>query len=128
MAEPGSEKPWLQLLRAVRGVILLLIIMNLNLFVTCVYVAIALLQSNYPAEVVGFVTLLASTAFVRVIWLISTGFIQARTASVMSTKKPLEDSMEANYDHESIEFDQRVSISKLCLTHSCQPFTQGTAL
>lgn len=106
MVEPGSEKPRLQLLKAVRGVILILILMNLSLFALGVCVATAQMQSKYPTEV-GYAIFLAATALVRVIWLIVNGFIQAMTASVMSTKKPPTDCLEAKIDPEAIEIDQR---------------------
>lgn len=114
MVEPGSEKPRLQLLKAVRGVILILILMNLSLFALGVCVATAQMQSKYPTEV-GYAIFLAATALVRVIWLIVNGFIQAMTASVMSTKKPPTDCLEAKIDPEAIEIDQRVSILKFII-------------
>lgn len=88
MREPPPEKRWLQLLKAVRFVIVIPILMTVALVALAGYVATLALHLKYPTAVVTAVFSLASVIFTRLIWLIINGCIQAVTASAMIAEKP----------------------------------------
>lgn len=111
MGEPSSKKPLFQFLKAVRVVILIPILIYATLVALAVYVAVAAVHSKCPRTVVLNVISLAFITFVRLIWLIVNGYIQAVTASVMNAVKPGPSHGESG--SKSSVTDRRVTIATL---------------
>lgn len=116
MGDSPSKKLLVQLLMAVRVVILVPILINVTLLALAVYVAIAALHSKCPQAVVASVISIAFVTSIRLIWLIINGFIQAVTASVMNAVKPIA----VSSGSKSSETDRRVSMLNNILF--CKPY------